>query len=99
MMARYVPIRTAMQEDLLSHFVNMDRLYDLIDAIDPQTEALLFQVIDRLREDLTVPESTARALSRVRMALDSIATGEANLRNIIFKAANELGLDLPSHFF
>jgi len=98
-MPRYVPLRTAMQEDLLRHFVDTDRLYDLVDAIDPQTEALLFQVIDKLHEDLTVPESTVRALNRVRMALESIGTGEANLRNIIFKAANELGLDLPSHFF
>jgi len=65
---------------------------------DEQSRDLLQQVRGELMDRLTPDSSTERALNR----LSNLVSGSqdpANLRNQIFKVANELGIRLPSGMF
>ena len=67
-------------------------------ANDKQSQDLLRQIQMELLDRLTPDDSTERALNRLSNLLSG-SQDPANLRNQIFKVANELGIRLPSGMF
>jgi hypothetical protein len=67
-------------------------------ANDKQSQDLLRQIQTELLDRLTPDDSTERALNRLSNLLSG-SQDPANLRNQIFKVANELGIRLPSGMF
>jgi hypothetical protein len=69
-------------------------------AGDKQSAELLREVTHKLAASLALSDNEEMALNRLRGSLDSIGRWDADLqRNNIFKAANLLGIKLPSHMF
>jgi hypothetical protein len=67
-------------------------------SMDKQSQDLLRQIQTELLDRLTPDDSTERALNRLSNLLSG-SQDPANLRNQIFKVANELGIRLPSGMF
>ena len=67
---------------------------------DRQSADLFIDVVQQLQEEMNLSRGASEALSRI---IGVVAHGQswdiALLRNNIFKAANALGMDLPSHMF
>jgi len=75
-------------------------LHDRLRKEDPQSAELLLDVIHKLQQELDLDPATTSALSRVMGVVKSGRSWDtALLRNNIFKAANSLGMELPSHMF
>jgi len=76
------------------------KLYDRLDEADGQSAKLMHEIFYALAKELDINRGAAEALNRMR---DITSRGQrwdvALLRNNIFKAANSLGLRLPSHSF
>ncbi len=86
--------------ELFKSFVDTKKFLNTLGALgtDRQSQELLQQVRGELMDRLTPDSSTERALNR----LSNLVSGSqdpANLRNQIFKVANELGIRLPSSMF
>ena len=86
--------------DILTSFVDPEKFKSTLRTLntDEQSRDLLQQVRGELMDRLTPDSSTERALNR----LSNLVSGNqdpANLRNQIFKVANELGIRLPSGMF
>ena len=86
--------------DILTSFVDPKKFRSTLRTLntDEQSRDLLQQVRGELMDRLTPDSSTERALNR----LSNLVSGSqdpANLRNQIFKVANELGIRLPSGMF
>ena len=86
--------------DILTSFVDPEKFKSTLRTLntDEQSRDLLQQVRGELMDRLTPDSSTERALNR----LSNLVSGSqdpANLRNQIFKVANELGMKLPSGMF
>jgi hypothetical protein len=86
--------------DILTSFVDPEKFKSTLRTLntDEQSRDLLQQVRGELMDRLTPDSSTERALNR----LSNLVSGSqdpANLRNQIFKVANELGIRLPSGMF
>ena len=86
--------------DILTSFVDPEKFKSTLRTLntDEQSRDLLQQVRGELMDRLTPDSSTERALNR----LSNLVSGNqdpANLRNQIFKVANELGMKLPSGMF
>jgi len=89
-----------MGRDFLTSFVDHKKYRSTLRTLntDEQSQDLLQQVRGELVDRLTPDSSTERALNR----LSNLVSGNqdpANLRNQIFKVANELGMKLPSGMF
>ena len=89
-----------MGRDFLTSFVDHKKYRSTLRTLntDEQSQDLLQQVRGELVDRLTPDSSTERALNR----LSNLVSGSqdpANLRNQIFKVANELGIRLPSGMF
>lgn len=86
--------------ELFTSFVDTNKFLDTLEALgtDQQSQKLLEQVQRELVDRLTPDSSTERAINR----LSNLVRGNqdpANLRNQIFKVANELKISLPSGMF
>jgi hypothetical protein len=75
-------------------------LHDKMEEEDQQTATLFIDVIQELQKQLTISSGAEAALSRI---IDVVHRGlrwdMALIRNNVFKAANSLGMKLPSHSF
>jgi len=76
------------------------RLYDKLEKEDEQSAQLFLDVIQELQDQLDISPGAESALSRIRNVVDKGSSWDAALiRNNVFKAANSLGMKLPSHMF
>lgn len=75
------------------------KLYGKIYKEDKQSAELLADVIRKLQEHLDISNDAAAALSRIRLAVNRPEWDAGLIRNNVFKAANSLGMKLPSHMF
>jgi len=73
-------------------------LMKLKGRVDDQTWSLAVEVYKKLRDDLRLSPDQSEALNRLKHCVES-SMSEAGSRNQIFKAANSLGLKLPSSSF
>ena len=97
--------KTAMDlgKEIFQELVDMRKLYGARKALtfagDKQTSDLLRDIMSEMMTQLE-PKNRGmqRALNRLRNALHG-NQDPANLRNQIFKVANELGMKLPSSSF
>lgn len=75
-------------------------VYRTLSKVDRQAADLLRDVMDQLTEELELSRGAQEALNRVRtIASRGQSWDPALLRNNIFKAANLLGMKLPSGMF
>jgi len=75
-------------------------LYDRLSKEDKQSAKLFLEVTYELQKQLTLSEGAEHALSRVIGIIANWQRWEPDLlRNNIFKAANSLGMKLPSSNF
>lgn len=95
-------------EKYLTEAKGQNMLWDLLDqrklskqlsSMDEQSKKLLNQILDILGNTLTLPDRQGPAFNRLRNLISSGQKDEANLRNQVFKIANELGIKLPSSSF
>jgi hypothetical protein len=76
------------------------QLYDKLYKEDKQSAELLVEVVQKLQEHLNISREAEAALSRVMLTVNRGPKWDASLiRNNVFKAANSLEMDLPSHMF
>lgn len=92
-----------MSNEVLNLVANEDKqiaLYDFI-RTDKQSVDLLVQISIRFNNILKMSDSEFNALCRFRhLCLRANKdTDTADIRNQVFKIANELGLELPSMMF
>lgn len=97
-------IRKARMDDILWHLVSRKGFVDLYRRMekegDKQSAELLRDVSDKLDDALKLTSGQQEALSRLIGCVDNRKKWNAPLlRNNIFKAANSLGMRLPSAFF
>lgn len=79
--------------------IDQRQLRDLMRNMDDQSKKLIRDITDKLAEKLTLKGREAPAYNRLRNLIVSKSKDEANLRNQVFKIANELGIKLPSSMF
>lgn len=89
-----------MGNDILNSFVDPKKFMATRNklSMDKQSQDLLLEVRRELLKRLAVDDSTERAINR----LSNLVSGSqdpTNLRNQIFKVADELGIRLPSAMF
>jgi len=76
------------------------RLYGRLEEEDPQSAQLFIDVVQALQEEMNISSGASAALNRMRaMVMNGQTWDIALLRNNIFKAANSLEMELPSHMF
>lgn len=83
---------------MLDYVLDQSKVASSMEQQDEQTADLMSQVYIHLSDKLLLPAAENSALSRLRGVVDRGTTG-AEARNQIFKAANELGIKLPSGMF
>lgn len=75
-------------------------LYERLEKEDAQSAELFLDIIYAIQKQLDISSGAEEALRRVIGAVEHRRSWDAALlRNNIFKAANSLGMKLPSHFF
>lgn len=85
---------------LLGGYDRYMRAYLEIGKADSQAADLMKKVAETLQDSLALNVRQQEALSRLRYAVDNAGHSDAGLiRNNVFKAANSLGLKLPSYMF
>lgn len=76
------------------------KVYDRLEKEDRQSAELLLDVVQKLQDKLDIGVDETAAMSRViGISRKGRTWDTAMLRNNIFKAANLLGMELPSHMF
>jgi hypothetical protein len=75
------------------------KVYSDLRKTDEQSAKLLRQVVQQLAASLTLPDDERRALNRVMAVVSNPGMDPSLQRNNIFKAANSLGIKLPSGMF
>lgn len=89
--------------DIFYMVVNQDSsmdLYDRMEKEDAQSAELFLDIVSEIQKRLDIGPGAESALSRIIDAIEHRRTWDMSLlRNNIFKAANSLGLKLPSHMF
>jgi len=78
---------------------DFERAYDLLEEADAQSAELLLDVYQELSKRMGLSRQESDALARLKFVLTNSGRDPALLRNNIFKAANSLGLRLPSGMF
>ncbi|TFH58910.1 MAG: hypothetical protein E4G90_10525 [Gemmatimonadales bacterium] len=95
--------RTASRNDVMDSVLPMRdvaKLHRKMEEQDEQSAKLLLDVYNALRERLSLSDGEMEALNRVTNMVKSGQNWDADLlRNNIFKAANSLGMKLPSFMF
>jgi hypothetical protein len=87
-------------KDVISFIITGNTLYEAVEHADDQTQKLALKVLRELRERLSVDQGTLYALRRLLGVAERGKEWSPDLvRNNIFKAAHDLGLDLPSSSF
>jgi len=78
----------------------LDDLTERLTGEDEQCLDLLGDVCSKLQQKLSLDSGSMEALGRVRAAVEGVRSWRIDLvRNNIFKAANSLGIKLPSGMF
>ena len=89
--------------DILFSLIDREKFFKVyrdLDSADKQSADLLYQVFTELQERLELTQDESWALGRIRQLLEAGSRWSPDLqRNNIFKAANRLGIDLPSGSF
>ena len=76
------------------------KMYSRLGKEDEQSADLFEQIMSRLSKELTLDSGAQNALIRFRTITEDGGRWRTDLlRNNIFKAANELGIRLPSGMF
>jgi hypothetical protein len=95
--------RTAAGHDILYTLVDVKAImavYNKLDKEDGQAAELMMDVMSTLTKSFDIPRGVQNALTRMRSVAEKGRSWNAGmLRNVIFKAADELGLKLPSGMF
>lgn len=77
-----------------------ERLYTSLEKTDELSAELLRDVWSALADALDLTANQREALARLQGSVENVGRWQPDLqRNNIFKAANSLGLKLPSHLF
>lgn len=84
---------------VLWDLIDQRELRDLMKNMDDQSKKLIRDITDKLGDILTLKGRQAPAYNRLRNLIGQKSKDEANLRNQVFKIANELGIKLPSSMF
>ena len=87
------------EDSIVWEIFNQKEMSRMMDNMDDQTADLFKDVIDKFTEILKMTPNESRALNRMRNLVSSKVHGEGNLRNQVFKIANELKRKLPSGSF
>jgi hypothetical protein len=90
--------------NVLDHVLPVRDVLKLVDwmedAQDKQSADLAREVYQKLSQRLRLEDAEDQALNRLKASVDRIASWDVPAqRNNIFKAANLLGIRLPSHIF
>ena len=95
--------RTASRNDVIESILPMRdvaKLHHKMEEQDEQSARLLIDVYNALRARLSLSDGETEAMNRVTNMVKSGQNWNADLlRNNIFKAANSLGMKLPSAMF
>jgi len=84
----------------LADYDDLVRVHRSLHGADDQSAKLLREVMDKLAKELKISRGAEHALSRLMwIAKNGLKADNSLLRNNIFKAANSLGLKLPSAMF
>ncbi len=85
--------------DLIEALKHLGHFDDIDDHADRQTYELAYEVYQKLMDRLSLTDDEAEALNRLVTSIRSSGMSKAAHRNNIFKAANALGIKLPSSQF
>lgn len=89
----------SMGKEIFQSLVDIKKMYAARKAADEQTAQLLRDIMIKLSEELEPRnKGVQRAINRLNNAIGRPTTPD-NLRNQIFKVADELGMRLPSAIF
>jgi hypothetical protein len=95
--------KTADSQDIIEMVLPIHDLVKLVDELerekDEQSADLASRVYSRLAAKLRLSDNEGRALNRLRASTQRTDWDAATHRNNIFKAADLLGMKLPSYFF
>jgi hypothetical protein len=70
------------------------------DVGDDQSATLIYEIVNRLAEELNTTDNSIAAIVRLGSCVEEANNWSPELlRNNIFKAANLLGIELPSGMF
>jgi len=86
-------------ESLLYSIIDRDEFNQLKDNVDEQTFKLAQKVMIKLATELKLTDKQNEAINRLKQSISGHISNEAQHRNNIFKAANVLGISLPSSSF
>jgi hypothetical protein len=102
-LVRTAGLRTASSDNAFWYLVpsrDYTEVAHSINDADEQTAGLFVDVCEKLAGALKLSSGEAEALDRVLQVVKNHRTWKPDLiRNNVFKAANALGLKLPSHMF
>lgn len=96
---KYLELNEVSGQNMLWRILDQKKLSKQIKSMDEQTKKLLLKSSIELGKALTLSNGQARAFNRLGNLIELTSTNEANLRNQVFKIANELGIKLPSSSF
>lgn len=93
-----------MGDDILYALVPMEGIRDLLDRLkeanDKQSADLVKTIVRALSKEMTLKPGASEALTRLQiMVTRGTSWDAAMLRNNVFKAADSLGMKLPSAMF
>ena len=92
-------LNEASGQNMLWDLIDQRKLSKQLSNMDDQSKKLLNQIIDILGASLTLPDRQGQAFNRLNNLIQSGTKDEGNLRNQVFKIANELKIKLPSSSF
>lgn len=92
-------LNEAAGQNMLWDLLDQRKLSKQLNNFDEQSRKLLDQILDKLGDSLTLPDRQGQAFNRLRNFIESGTKEEGNIRNQIFKIANELKIKLPSSSF
>lgn len=102
-LAQIVP-KVASSNDIIEYVLPEQELMKLVDVLekagDTQSSALVMEVYQKLAERLEITTNEASALNRLKNTIQAADSWRPDLlRNNVFKAADLLGIKLPSGMF
>lgn len=83
-------------EEIFFSLVSKEKIDELNSMADEQTKKLLRDIQLTLFDELRLEPLIERSINRLS---NISATDSANIRNQVFKIANDLSMDLPSYMF
>lgn len=102
-LVKFASERRVGSQDLIEKFLPSHDVYKLISRMekegDDQSGDLAARVYSHLAAKLRLSDNDGMALNRLMASVQRMDWDAATQRNNIFKAADLLGMKLPSHFF